>query len=123
MTKLNLALKPECKSDLPVKAIQFGEGNFIRCFIDWMVYRMNKQNLFNGRVIAVQPTPRGRTVPVLKEQDCLFTAILHGLENGKLKETFEIINSIAAARNPYDLADFEKLKEDFKPESRLMNTR
>ena len=114
MTKLNLALKPECKSGLPVKAIQFGEGNFIRCFIDWMIYRMNKQNLFNGRLIAVQPTPRGRTVPVLKEQDCLFTAILHGLENGKLKETFEIINTIAAARNPYDLADFEKLKEDFK---------
>ncbi len=114
MSKLNLALKPECKSELPVKAIQFGEGNFIRCFLDWMLYRMNQKNLFNGRVIAVQPTPRGRTVPVLKEQDCLFTAILHGLENGKTKETFEIVNTIAAARNPYDNAEFEQLKADFR---------
>ncbi len=114
MSKLNLALKPECKSDLPVKAIQFGEGNFIRCFIDWMIYRMNQKNLFNGRVIAVQPTPRGHSMPVLREQDFLFTAILHGFEDGKTKETFEIINTIADGRNPYDYADFEKLKEDFR---------
>ena len=114
MSTLNLNIKPECRSDLPVKAIQFGEGNFIRCFIDWMLYRMNQKNLFNGRVIAVQPTPRGRTVPVLKNQDCLFTAILHAMENGRVKESFEIINTIADARNPYDNADFEKLKEDFK---------
>ncbi len=112
MSKLSLALKPECKSTLPVKVLQFGEGNFIRCFLDWMIFRMNQKGLFNGRVIAVQPTPRGRTVPILKEQDGLFTAILHGLENGQMKETFEIVNTIAACRNPYDDNEFEQLKQD-----------
>ena len=65
MQNLNLELKPQAKCDLPVRAIQFGEGNFLRGFLDWMLYKLNNQNLFNGRVIAVQPTPRGRVQPKL----------------------------------------------------------
>ncbi|MCR5537127.1 MAG: tagaturonate reductase [Succinivibrio sp.] len=111
MSKLSLALKPECKSDLPIKAIQFGEGNFLRCFLDWMIFRMNSQNLFNGRVLVVQPSTHGHSLPVLKSQDNLFTAILHGMENGKTVETFEIINTIADCKNAYDESDWEDLKK------------
>lgn len=32
MSVLNLSVKPELKSVLPVRAIQFGEGNFLRGF-------------------------------------------------------------------------------------------
>lgn len=78
MTALNLNLKPELKSDLPVRAIQFGEGNFLRGFLDWMIFKLNQKGLFNGRIAVVQPTPRGRVMPKLKAQDFLFTTILHG---------------------------------------------
>ncbi len=111
MNKLNLNTKPECKSDLPVRALQFGEGNFLRGFLDWALFKLNAQNLFNGRVVALQNTTRGRVVPKLKAQDCLYTTILHGIEDGKTAEYTEVINTIAGALNPYDGADWEEAKK------------
>lgn len=107
MQTLNLALKPEAKSSLPIRALQFGEGNFLRGFLDWIIYKSNAQGLFNGRVLALQCTPRGRTVPKLKAQDCLYTTILHGFKDGKEVEECEVINTIADAMNPY--AEWEKV--------------
>ena len=43
------------KKELPEKILQFGEGNFLRGFVDWMIDRMNEQGLFNGNVVVVQP--------------------------------------------------------------------
>ena len=60
MMQLNLSVCPDKKSDLPIRAIQFGEGNFLRGFIDWMIYKLNSKGLFNGRILALQCTPRGR---------------------------------------------------------------
>ena len=102
MQNLSLAVKSEAKSELPIRAIQFGEGNFLRGFIDWLIFKANAQNLFNGRVLALQCTPRGKVVPKLKAQDGLFTTILHGLEDGKEVEQIEVVNTIAAAMNPYE---------------------
>ena len=31
------------KSVAPEKIIQFGEGNFLRAFVDWIVWNMNKK--------------------------------------------------------------------------------
>lgn len=102
MNKLDLTLCPELKSDLKIKVMQFGEGNFLRGFIDWMIYKLNQQGLFNGRILAIQPTPRGRVLPKLLAQDCLYTTILHGVKDGQEIEEIEKINSIAAGLNPYE---------------------
>ncbi len=102
MNQLSLSLKPECKSDLPIKVIQFGEGNFLRGFIDYMIAKLNAQGLFNGRIVAIQPTPRGRVLPKLEAQDFLYTTILHGVAGGVEKEEIEVINSIATGINPYE---------------------
>ncbi len=99
MYKLDLSHFPELKSDLKIKALQFGEGNFLRGFIDWMLQRMNQQGLFNGRVLAVQPTPQGRVIPRLKDQDFLYTTVLSAGEGQP--EQIEIVNVIADALNPY----------------------
>lgn len=107
MQILNLALKTEAKSSLPVCALQFGEGNFLRGFLDWMIFKANAQGLFNSRVLALQCTPRGKVVPKLKAQDCLYTTILHGFKDGKEIEEREVINTIADALNPYE--DWEKV--------------
>ncbi|GAE34800.1 hypothetical protein [Halalkalibacter akibai] len=82
MQKLNQSIKQddlpihvsyEFHDNLPEKIIQFGEGNFLRGFVDWMIHEMNKKGLFNGKVVAIQPTPHGKVVPKLKAQDCLYT--------------------------------------------------
>ncbi|MBO6257875.1 MAG: tagaturonate reductase [Succinivibrio sp.] len=111
MNTLNLGLKPELKSDLPVRALQFGEGNFLRGFLDWMLFRLNQKGLFCGRVVAVQPTPRGRVIPKLNAQDSLYTTILHGIVDGRETEVCEVINTIAQGLNPYDVREWQKIKE------------
>ncbi len=101
MNKLNLALKPALKSDLPVRVLQFGEGNFLRGFIDWMVAKMNQKGLFNGRIAVVQPTTRGRVLPKLEAQNYLYTTILHGIRDGRAVEECEILNVLSEGYNPY----------------------
>jgi len=87
---------------LPERIVQFGEGNFLRGFIDWMVHQLNKQGLFQGRIAAIQPTPHGRVVPKLQSQDGLYTCILRGIEKGRTVEQIEIISSIRRGINPYE---------------------
>lgn len=101
MQKLNFNLKPELKNDLPERIIQFGEGNFLRCFIEWMVQQMNKKNVFNGRVVAIQPTPHGKVVDKINAQDGLYTTILRGIQDGETINKKEIITSLSRAINPY----------------------
>ncbi|MDQ0202746.1 tagaturonate reductase [Pectinatus haikarae] len=107
MQTLNLMLHPELKNDLPEKIIQFGEGNFLRCFIGWMIDRLNKKNIFNGRIVAVQPTPHGRVIGKLNAQDGLYTTVLRGVQNGATVNEKEIITSVSRGINPY--TDWQKV--------------
>ena len=101
-------------SNLPIKVLQVGEGNFMRGFIDWMIFEMNKKGVFNGRVAAIQPTPRGKVVPKLNRQDSLYTLILRGIQNGEVKETVEVIDSIATGISPY--TEWEKVLKTVESE-------
>ena len=38
------------------RIMQFGEGNFLRAFANWMIHEMNKQANFDAGVVAVQPS-------------------------------------------------------------------
>ncbi|MDR2886031.1 MAG: tagaturonate reductase [Rikenellaceae bacterium] len=88
----------------PVRVIQFGEGNFLRAFVDWIIYRMNQDLDFNTGVAAVQPIAQGMA-GMLSEQDCLYTLILKGIENGKPTRTATLIDTISEALNPYEQYD------------------
>lgn len=88
----------------PEKVVQFGEGNFLRAFADWMIDEMNEKGVFNGSVVVVQPL-RGGLVDKLNEQDGLYTLILQGIKDGKAKRTYKVVNSISRGINPYD--DYE----------------
>ncbi|GGC84090.1 altronate oxidoreductase [Thalassobacillus devorans] len=90
------------KKELPERIVQFGEGNFLRLFIDWMIQQLNKQGLFNGRVVAIQPTPHGKVVPKLDVQDGLYTTILQGIQDGEEKQEIEINSAISRGLNPYE---------------------
>jgi tagaturonate reductase len=89
---------------LPEKILQFGEGNFLRGFVDWMINGMNHKGLFGGSVVIVQPVAQG-LVSKLNEQSGLYTLLLRGVQNGKVVEKQQVINSISRGVNPY--TDFQ----------------
>ncbi|WP_258359223.1 tagaturonate reductase [Moorella sulfitireducens (nom. illeg.)] len=87
--------------NLPERVLQFGEGNFLRAFVDWMFHELNKKGLFQGRVVVVQPLAQG-LVDKLNQQDGLYTLILRGYQDGQMVEKREIITSISRGINPYE---------------------
>lgn len=88
------------KSVMPERIIQFGEGNFLRAFIDWIVWNMDAKTNFNGSVVVVQPIEKGM-VDWLNGQDCLYHVNLQGRLNGEAVNSLERIDVISRALNPY----------------------
>ena len=85
--KLNLKKYPE-------KIIQFGEGNFLRCFFDWQLDILNKETDLNAGVAVVRPIDYD-TIPLLDTQDGLYTAIIRGInEKGEVVRDYRIISSV-----------------------------
>jgi len=82
------------------RVLQIGEGNFLRAFVNWMIQEMNKQGVFKGRAVVVQPIRKGR-VDELNEQDCLYTLILRGIREGKELDKREVITSISRGLKSY----------------------
>lgn len=100
------------------KVLQFGEGNFLRAFVDWQIDKMNKEADFNGSVVVVQPIEFG-LVDKLNEQDGLYTLYLQGMNEGKAIEEHSVINSISRGINPYTQhGEYLKLAEN--PELRFV---
>jgi len=115
--KLNKKLYKEFKT-YPEKVLQFGEGNFLRAFVDWQIDKMNEEAGFNGSVVVVQPQ-EGGLVNMLNEQDGLFTLYLQGVQGKKAIKTHKIINSISRGINPYtDYNEYLKVAEN--PELRFI---
>ena len=98
MKPLNKHFAP--KSVMPEKVIQFGEGNFLRAFVDWIIWNMDQKTDFNGSVVIVQPLEHGM-IDMLNGQDCLYHVNLQGRENGQPVNTLERIDVVSRALNPY----------------------
>lgn len=92
------------KKSYPERIIQFGEGNFLRAFVDWMVQEMNEKTDFNSSVVVVQPIQQGM-IDLLNKQDCLYHVNLQGLEKGEKVNSLTKIDVISRALNPY--ADYD----------------
>ena len=90
------------------KIIQFGEGGFLRGFVDWMVQIANEKTDFSGKVVIVQPIENGMC-DMLEKQNCEYTHICRGLEGVDIKK----INAISRCVKPYDDFDsYMKLAEN-----------
>ena len=88
------------KTIRPEKVIQFGEGNFLRAFVDWIILNMNEKTDFNGSVVVVQPIEKGM-IDMLNGQDCLYHVNLQGLDNGEPVNSLTKIDVISRALNAY----------------------
>ena len=76
----------------PTKIIQFGEGNFLRAFIDWQVNQLNKDTKLNAGISVIRPIDYD-TLPLLNEQDGLYTTIIRGIN--ECDETVEKVDVIS----------------------------
>lgn len=84
----------------PTRIIQFGEGNFLRGFVDWQLQKMNDAGVFDGGVAVVQPLPSGR-VAELETQDRLYTVLIEGMQDGQPVASHDIVTAINRAVDPY----------------------
>ena len=116
MRPLNKQTAP--KAERTERIIQFGEGNFLRAFVDWIIFNMNEKADFDSSVVVVQPIEKGM-VDMLNGQDCLYHVNLQGLDKGEVVNSLTRIDVISRALNPYSQnAEFMKLAE--QPEMRFV---
>ncbi len=106
------------KEKRPVKVLQYGEGNFLRAFVDWIIDQLNEKSDFNGDVMLVQPLKNG-LCDMINDQKGLYTTILRGVQNGKPVEEFRQITSVSGCINPYDDYD-QYIKQADNPDLKLI---
>lgn len=88
----------------PVKVIQFGDGNFLRGFADWIVDILNEKTDFNGDIQIIRPLRKG-SAKKLDNQDGLYHVALMGLQNGKRVSETRLIRCISGFIDPYESRD------------------
>ena len=84
----------------PEKILQFGEGGFLRAFVDWQIDIVNEKTDFNGNIVIVQPLEKGM-IDAMNAQDNLYTTVLRGMKDGKATVETRAINSVSRSINPY----------------------
>lgn len=106
------------RSTRPVKVLQFGEGNFLRAFADWIIDKLNEQANFNGDVQIIQPINKGMG-RAINEQEGLYHVVLNGLQGGKPVRDIRLIQCVRGVINPYeDPASYFRTAEN--PDLRLI---
>ncbi|MBO7633391.1 MAG: tagaturonate reductase, partial [Lachnospiraceae bacterium] len=69
------------KKERDIKVLQFGEGGFLRAFVDYMIDIMNEKGTFDGNIVLVKPIAFG-SLDNFRKQDCNYTVLLRGLKDG-----------------------------------------
>lgn len=92
----------------PEKVMQFGEGNFLRAFVNYWFDVSNEKAGWNGKCVLVQPIKPGLAA-LINEQEGLYTLYLRGRENGQKVDRKRVISSVSRCLNPYEDADFDSM--------------
>ena len=82
------------RTEYPIRMVQFGEGNFLRAFVDYMLDIANEKGVFGGSIAIVKPIAFGN-LDSFYAQDNFYTVILRGKENGKTVNDSRIITSVS----------------------------
>ena len=96
--------------DAPEKVMQFGEGNFLRAFVNYWFDVSNEKAGWNGKCVLVQPIAQGLT-QLINEQEGLYTLYLRGTENGQKVDRKRVISSVSRCINPYEAEGFASMME------------
>ena len=94
--------KREVKTtDHPTRILQFGNGNFLRAFADWMVDIANEKGFFDGKIHIVQNHSK-TGFDQMKNQDCLFHVLEQGMKNGEIHQKTRLVSSVSGISYPKD---------------------
>ncbi len=85
----------------PVRVLQFGEGNFLRAFVDWIIHEMNEKVGFNGAVQIIQPISNGMG-QALNEQEGLYHVVLNGIRKGQPYNNTTLVSCVREVINPFE---------------------
>lgn len=96
------------KLERDIKILQFGEGNFLRAFVDYMVDIANETGDFNGDVVIIKPTNRGN-LDLFREQECQFTVSLRGIIDNEAQMINRTITCVTEAFESY--SEYDKYME------------
>lgn len=106
----------------PIKVVQFGEGNFLRAFVDYAFDKLNKEVDFNAGIAVVQPLKDGM-VNMINEQDGLYTLFMNGIKKGEKIQDIVLINNIVKTINPYtEFANYLALAKEEELQFIVSNT-
>ncbi len=98
----------------PVRILQFGEGNFLRAFVDWQIEIANEKGVMDAGVAVCQPIidPEHKVlgmIDLMHKQDNMYHVYLEGIENKQPKKDVRLVKSIMDSFNPYvDYATYER---------------
>ncbi|MBO5335861.1 MAG: tagaturonate reductase [Lachnospiraceae bacterium] len=92
------------KKERPIKVVQFGEGNFLRGFVDYMIDIANEQGKFDGDIVLIKPIEFGN-LEMFHNQDCQYTVSLRGNVDGEAKILNRVVTSVADAVDTYNQYD------------------
>ncbi len=84
----------------PPKVLQFGGGNFLRAFVDWMIEALNEQTGFSGSVVVVKPTEKGH-YQALIDQEGLFHVLTRGIRKGAEVSETQLVSCVHQIIHPY----------------------
>ncbi len=100
------------------KVIQFGEGGFLRGFVDYFFYKLSEKGLFDGKIAVVQPIDKGM-IDILNQQGGKYNLFLRGIDKGEIVNERTEIDIISRGINPYtDFEEYMALAEN--PEMRFI---
>lgn len=106
----------------PIKVVQFGEGNFLRAFVDYAFQRLNNEVDFNAGIAMVQPLAGGM-VNMINDQDGLYTLFMNGIKKGEKIQDIQLITNVVKGINPYtDFADYLALAKEEELQFIVSNT-
>ena len=94
----------------PEKVMQFGEGNFLRAFVDYWFDVSNEKADWNGKCVLVQPIKPG-LAEMINKQEGLYTLYLRGRENGEKVDRKRVISSVSRCLNPYEEEGYKAMME------------
>ena len=98
--------------DAPEKVLQFGEGNFLRAFVDRFFDMGNEATGWNGKVVMVQPISGAfGFADGINAQDDLYTVLVRGKENGNTVDESRVISACSRCLNPYREDDYRAMME------------
>ncbi|GAB3008642.1 tagaturonate reductase [Niabella terrae] len=99
----------------PVKVMQFGEGNFLRAFVDWMIDKANEKGIMNHGISLVQPIGGSQHIrEIFEKQDCLYHVYLEGIKDKQPVKEVALVKSVANIIDPY--TDYKKYEALFLSE-------